>query len=607
MSSKSSWSFILAAVLSAVVWFIFTYPQLSFINLSVGRSQALKIAEAYLREEYGVDPGSFRHATIFATSDSTDQYLQKSLGFKKEIQFLKEHNYEFFFWHVRFFREYEKEQYGVAISAATGEVVGFGHAIKETDARPFLEKEAAKQKAMDFLTKRFGFNPDLYTIHSNLTYKRDNRTDYYFSWEKNNVYVPWSQEPNTGGGKLLVSISMSGPEVLSFSKIGLEIPDEYSRFMDRQQNTGRNLSLLFRIVYFAILVSAIFIVVVRRNNLVMHTVKWFCVSLTFCIFFLNLLSYFNDYEEMLFNYPTTSSLVDYFGRHTINLILSTFIVTIGILMPSLAGESLRYEVFPQKREAGFLHYLQSTFLSRPVSQFITIGYLSALIMIGIQSLAFEIGQRYLGVWIQYSWMTQLSSSYLPFITAVVIGFSASTIEEISFRIFSISMGKKLLKNVFLAVLCASAMWGYGHSAYLVFPMWFRGLEVTCLGLFLSYVYLRYGIIPVLVAHYLFDVFWQCSGFLFAKASAFNLYSSIIILLIPLFWGLIAYALNRPNVERPLRWKLNKHQLYNIEILKNYLKERRITFEDQEKLQKEIVSHGWDQAVVEIALADLQKK
>ena len=75
----------------------------------------------------------------------------------------------------------------------------------------------------------------------------------------------------------------------------------------------------------------------------------------------------------------------------------------------------------------------------------------------------------------------------------------------------------------------------------------------------------------------------------------------------MFWGVIAYVLNRPNVERPLRWKLNKHQIYNIEILKNYFRDRKITIEEQEKLQKEIVSHGWDQAVVEIALADLQKK
>jgi hypothetical protein len=289
-------------------------------------------------------------------------------------------------------------------------------------------------------------------------------------------------------------------------------------------------------------------------------------------------------------------------------VLNTFIVTIGIMMPSLAGESLHYEVFPEKKEGGFLHYLRSTFLSRHVAEAVAFGYFVAFIMIGIQSLAFEIGQRYLGVWIQYSWLTQLSSSYLPFLTAFVLGFSASSVEEISFRIFSISLGKKFLKSTVAAVVVASLMWGYGHSTYLVFPMWFRGLEVTCLGLFLSFIYLRYGIIPVIVAHYLFDVFWSCSGYLFGKAVPFDLYTSILVLLLPAGWAVAAYLINRPNVERPLRWNLTKHQIYNMDVLKSFLKDKKIeTPEQQRQLQREITSHGWDQAVVEITFEDLGKK
>ena len=140
-------------------------------------------------------------------------------------------------------------------------------------------------------------------------------------------------------------------------------------------------------------------------------------------------------------------------------------------------------------------------------------------------------------------------------------------------------------------------------------MWFRGLEVTCLGFFLSFIYLRYGIIPVLVAHFLFDVFWSSSGYLFGKASAFDFYTSIGVLTIPMVWGIVAYLLNQPDDERPLRWELTKHQLYNIEVLKNYLKDKKLKFlgpQEQRKLQDEIVSHGWDQAVVEIVLNDLKK-
>lgn len=600
--------FFLAACLSMAVWWQFSYPQLSIINLSIHRNTALQIAEAFLAKEQKINPKDYLHAIVFKDASGADQYLQKSLGYDKEIAFLKEHDLEFFFWKIRFFKENEKEQYFVVVSAATGEVTAFSHNIKDTDAKPFVSKDAARKKAIKFLAKRFGFDPAKYTLSGDNTNKLDNRTDYSFSWEKNGVYVPWSPEPDTGGAKLYISVVIAGGEALSFNKLSMRIPNEFNRFMARQQNTGQNLALIFRIVYLSLLTSAIFFVVVRRNNLVLHSVKRFCVGLTLFLFMLNLLSYFNDYEGILYGYSTTVSFSQYFWRHLINLTLNTFIVTISILMPSLSGESLHYEAFHEKREGRFLHYLRSSFFSRQVANAVVIGYFAAFIMIGIQSLAFEIGQNYLGVWIQYAWLTQNSSSYLPFVTAFVVSFSASTIEEISFRVFSISLGKKFIKNTVAAVFIASLMWGYGHSTYLVFPMWFRGLEVTCLGLFLSFIYLRYGIISVLVAHYLFDVFWSCSAYLFGKSTPFDLYTSILVLIIPIFWGIAAYILNRPNVERPLRWRLNKHQIYNMDVLRNFLRDKKIgTGKEKEQLQREIVSHGWDQAVVEITLADLEEK
>src|SRR4051812_20436370 len=90
--------FFIFALLSTAIWFKLTYPQLSFINLSVTRNQALKIAQQYLKEERGVDLKNYNRATVFSDSDPTDLFLQKSIGFKKEIKFLKEHGLEFFFW-----------------------------------------------------------------------------------------------------------------------------------------------------------------------------------------------------------------------------------------------------------------------------------------------------------------------------------------------------------------------------------------------------------------------------------------------------------------------------------------------------------------------------
>lgn len=610
--SRKTWScFFLVALLSVAIWYKFTYPQFSFIDLSVDRAKASQIARGYLTRERGVNVNQYKQATVFIGRRSADRYLQKALGFKNELKFLKKYNYELFFWRTRFFRENEKEQYYVTVSAATGEITAFIHDIKDTDSRPFQDEETAKEKAIKFLNEKFGFNIENHSPYANLARKYDNRTDYTFSWERKGVFIPWSPETDTGGAKLLSGVTIAGDEVLAFYKIDIEIPEQFNRYIQQKTNVGRNLAVLFRAVFFSLLTASIFFVVVRRNNLVMHTVKNFCLILTGVLFLFYLLRYLNGFESIMYRYRTTSSIISYLWRYISSLFMNVFIVTIAILMPCLSGESLRYEVFPDNKSASFLHYIISTIWSRNVFRLVILGYLTAIMMIGLQSAIFAVGQGRLGVWVEYTWMSQFSANYFPFLTSLVIGLSASFSEEITFRLFSISFGKKFFKNIFAAILFSSVVWGYGHSTYPVFPMWFRGLEVTILGFFLSFIYLRYGIISVIVAHYVFDVFWTSSAYLLGQSTPYLFYSALSVLLLPLGFGIIAYIMNRPEQERAMTWRLTKHQIYNLGILKNFLLQERLLDAKNGKeltvLKKEIISHGWDIAVVELAFEDILTK
>ncbi|MCB9772365.1 MAG: CPBP family intramembrane metalloprotease [Candidatus Omnitrophica bacterium] len=607
--SKKTWIIFLGlSFLSVVAWQKFTAPQLSFINLSIGRPQAINLASDYLITEMNVQPqelAKFRYAVNFSSLNGADQYLQQAIGFEKELEFFKKHDFELFFWTIRFFKENHKEEYRVGVSAGTGEITGYRHVIDDSTFKPDQTEDEARQKAITFLKAKFDFDLNNYSPHTNNSQKYQHRTDYFFSWEKNKTKIPWSKEPDTGWAILSNGVTVSGDEILSFYKYNFKIPDQYYRHMDRIQNVGRNLSLLFRITFYILLTASIFYVVVRRNDLVMHSVKKFVIILTAGIFVVHIASYFNEFQSILYNYPTTTPMNSYLWRHIVSTLMDTFIAVLTILMPCLAGESMHREVFPEKKEGAFLHYIRSTFFSRNAASMIMIGYLAAIIMIGIQSTAFYLGQKYLGVWIQYSWMAQLSSSYLPFLAAFVLGTTAGFSEEICFRLFGINIGKKFLKNTFLACLVASVIWGYGHSGYLVFPMWFRGLEVTCMGLFLSYVYLRFGILSVITAHYLFDVFWGSSAYLLGHSPAAQFYGSIVILLLPFAFAAVAFIINKKDDERLLRWKLTVHQLFNLNILKDYLQRNNILSQTSpEKLKHEIASHGWDLAVVEIAIDDL---
>ena len=613
--NRITWTtFFFLSIISIAVWFKFSYPQLAIANFSVDRAKATNIAVNYLKNNR-VDVESFQRATIFSMDRKTNRYLQKTVGFEGLAKFIKDHDFDLFYWLIRFFKENTKEEYLVEVSSSTGEILGFLHTIDNNEARREIKRDEARAQAKEFLKRKFkGFNPDECTLRRNYAIHRDNRSDFFFSWQKNSVNIPWSEEPDTGTGKLLTKAKITGDELLAFSKNVFLIPNQFSRDMHSRKDLSRNIMVVIKILIMALFTYGIFLIIMRQNHLAMHTTKKFYINIVAISFILSLLAGFNQFESILFSYKTTLAFNPYLWRNGINMIIGALFITITMLIPSLSGELLHYETSAKKKKGSFLHYIRSTFASRRVAESIVLGYFVCIIMLGMQSFLFKIGQTYLGVWVEHQWVDNISTAYLPFLAAFTIGYKASFSEEIMYRLYAIGLGKKIFNkinpgggktNILIVVVLTSLVWGFAHSSYPVFPVWFRGFEVTCLGLFLAFIYLKFGFISVLVAHYLFDVFWNSAGYIFGTSTPFYFYSSISVLLLPLGIGAIAFLMNKRVEERELRWHLNKHQIYNLEVLKAFLNTNRDMFlqKSADQIKKEITPHGWDPAIVEVALED----
>ncbi len=604
-----TWTFFLClAVMGAILWFYYSYPRFAFLQLNVSHKEATTIAKKFLQDFAHTNPDEYHMATVFATNNSADRYLQKTLGIQGEQRFLKKYNFDLFVWIVRFFKENQKEEYRLSISAISGKIVGYRHEIPETAARPEVDRKEAKKEAMAFLQNHFSYNLSQYHIKGEFSTIYDNRTDHAFSWWHNDVYIPWSKDPDGGGARLLTSARVSGHEILSFSKNHLDIPEKFERSLDKDTVIGRILSSIFRVFLIIIVVGAVYVVVAYRHHLAMHIIKPFIVKISIAIFFSNILVAINQIEHVFFNMKTTTSFISQWGQYAVNLLLESFYISVGILITGLAAEALYATYFRKHPKGSFLHYVTSTFFSRNVSKAILLGYLFAISLLGMQSLLFHIGQKYLGVWTNYAWVTQMGSSYLPFLTVLVLSFQASFFEEITYRIFAISWARLLLKRLPLAILLASIVWGIGHTNYAIFPTWFRGLEVSILGIFFGLVYLYYGIIPVLVAHFSFDAFWASIGLLLGKPFSPEALSCLGIILLPLLFALVAFVRNKPEIEQKRFWQLNPHQLFNVRILCDYLKnEGLLKTRNMDSLKKELLDHYWDGAVIDESFRRLMEE
>lgn len=600
--------FSISALISLFLWLKFSYPQFVFLDLSVSKNDALQIAQQYLHQNhYSTD--HYKTISSFDADENANKFLQKTIGADAIKAFILQNNFDLFYWKIRTYKEGEPEEFNLGVSPRTGKIIFFHHMLKENAARDFISKEVALKTATQFLKTNFDFNPELFTLLSDSKKKFDNRTDYYFSWYITDPIIFWDSDKTKGSGKIISKITISGNEISSFTINRLTIPDEFNRFIASQRNVGNDILSFIRIFSYILLIGAIYFLVAKKSHFAIYMTSKFYFIIILFSFILSILAFFNLKELYLMRYSTSTPEISFIFQTGIQLLISSIILNAALAMPSLSGELLAFENAPNEKQRGFLYFIKTTFLSKSCAKLILLGYLLCIILLGLQASILKFGQTFLGVWTESNWMTPFSSATFPFLVALTLGFKASFSEEIMFRLFAINWGKKLFKNIFIAILIPSLIWGFSHSAYPVFPQWFRGIEVTLIGILLSIIYLRFGLIPVITAHYLFDVFWSSANYLLGPKVDMTLFiSALIVLCLPALFAIYAFIINQPHEEKDIHWHLKKQQLLNLEILKTYIKSNHELLQSQNlsQLRSNLNSGGWDKAVVEVALKDLLK-
>jgi hypothetical protein len=468
------------------------------VTLEVTRPEALETARELL-EARGTALGSFEEAVQFSGNSEALVFLQRTLGLDEASRWARD-EVPIWSWIMRWFAPGQKEEWQVRV-AVDGTVVGLAHLVEEAAAGPDLAPEEALPLAETFLQAQ-GWDLTILERVEASSEKLDNRTDHHFTWEKIGSEVAWRPDSaEAGTGAVRVRVSIQGDRVGRYRHY-LHVPEGFSRDLDRTRSVGTFMAVGSLGLTFVLVVAALGITIARHRR---DDIRWAAaVSLAVVVAVLFLGQGVASWPAVKFVYQTELQWAAYVGMLIVGALFAAAIYGMWVLFTATAGESLARESFPQSL-AGFVEAARGRLLHPSVARASMRGYALGFLVLGYLTVFYVVARRYLGAWLPAEGpYSEIFNTYLPFLVPLTVSVVAAVTEELTYRLFGISLFKRYLRSTAVALLIPAVIWAFAHSNYPVFPIYLRGIELTIAGVILGLGFLRLGLLACIIAHFVVD-------------------------------------------------------------------------------------------------------
>ncbi|UCC48476.1 MAG: CPBP family intramembrane metalloprotease [Gemmatimonadota bacterium] len=493
--------FALGAVLGTALFLAYydaAFPAAA-IDLQLSRSEIRGLADDYVRE-LEVDPDTFESALTFEVDGGAAVFLQRVLGLRETSRFARD-ELALWNWRARWFRSGEIEEYVLRLTP-DGRALRFLHTIPEAAAGDSLSQDSALAIAGSFVTDELGIDLTEWRLEDQSTEARENRLDHSFTWELVGSEIEWRpDDPEAGTASRRLSVEVFGSDVGYFSQF-LEVPEKFEREQSKETSGGMLLTLVSLALMAALVIAALVVAIVRYKR---EQIRWRpSLLLGAVVGAAVLVSGLLSYPLLKSGYPTEWPFNVYILAALIGVLIGAALYGLAVWVSAAAGESLSLESFPDALTA-LRDWVARRWFTRAAAVETLRGYAVGLAFLGYVTAFYLVGRRYLGVWLPAeSPHSQLLGMYLPWLVPLLIATQAAVSEEVLFRLFAVPFFKRLLRVTFLALLIPAVIWALGHSSYPVYPVYVRGIELTIAGVVFGWVFIRYGLVTMLVAHYAID-------------------------------------------------------------------------------------------------------
>jgi hypothetical protein len=549
MKKKLAWAiFAILSVAAAVAIFAFKDTLFSIdIKASMDRGAALAKAKA-VAAEYGIGPKDCRDAASFSTDDRAKCFIELEGGGVAALkEAMAEGSLSPNYWEVRRFNPGRKLEARLFFSA-DGAFIGFEEKLPEDEERPNVGEEKALELAQGGIKERIGLDLGRYSLaEKSLDRKPNGREDRSFVFERS--------DKSLGEGKIRLSAVVSGDRLTELRSY-LRVPEAFDRRFESARSMNQFISTLAVVCWILIFVGAIFGAYRLMKDKSLAWKK--ALALGFVLSILTSLGTFNALPLLWMGYDTAVDAGGFIAQQIVTSLLTCVLTGFLYAFSIMVAEGLTRKAFPEhpqfwklmSREAGASRQV----LARAAGAYLAVPFWLLYVFI-----FYTVTMKYLGWWSPAEAMMDpnVVALYIPWLSPFSNALQAGIWEELFFRALPIAgaalIGERIGKRkpfVIGAVILQALIFGASHASYMGLPGYSRLVEIFVPAILLGIVYVRFGVLPGIIAHFSYDAVLMSLPLFGSSASSLLPDRVIIVLLVaaPLLAILFRVAQNRGLAE-----------------------------------------------------------
>jgi len=488
------------------------------VDLRVGPGEAVARARDFLREQ-AFDPEGFEVITTFFVRRDELDYLHR-LGGGAAVERARQQGVVLWYWQVRFYRPGDIRGFEVWVGT-DGQPVGFSYRAPEDEAGERLAPEDAVRLTRAVLGRVVAGGAGDWQLVEVIQQARPRRFDYQVTWEQ--------PTPLLGEARRRVTFMVQVDRLAGIQPY-IKVPETWQRLRAGENQRGSTLASLGWTGAYLLAFAALGLVLARLGR---EPLPWgFAAAVAGGFLIISWVAALNALPLAWANYDPATSPVAFIIGQAQNWAGVFGLEAAAAFAAALAGPLLVRRVFPTTPDpAGQLF---GPVMAGQVAKWLLIGYGGAAAWLGYFAAYYWVGVRYLGIWAPFEPpYRDIMNTAFPVLFPVTLGLAAALAEESVFRLFALPLGTLFLRRLRLgplafplALVGVSLLWGSLHATYPQQPFYVRAIEVGIGGLASGLLFVRYGLIPVILIHYTGNA--AIAGILFWLSGRPDLKASAVI-------------------------------------------------------------------------------